>query len=70
MAKKKNWIKAGAAKHPGLFAEKAKRAGKSTAEFAQENEDAPGKLGKEARFAENAMRAGHKVRQKKLYSTE
>jgi hypothetical protein len=56
VAKKKNWIQAGD-KHPGLFAKKAKEAGKTTAEYAEEKSDAPGKLGKEARFAQNAMRA-------------
>ena len=65
-AKKKNWIKSGD-KHPGLFKEKAERAGKTTREFAAEHEHDSGKLGQEARFADNAMRAGHKARQKKLY---
>lgn len=50
-----NWIKKGASKHPGLFKEKAERAGKTTKEYAKEKAGAPGKLGKEARFAENAM---------------
>jgi hypothetical protein len=57
MANKKDWIKAGASKHPGLFAKKAKAAGKSTAEYASEHYDDSGKLGKEARFAKNAMKA-------------
>ncbi len=57
-----DWIKKGASKHPGLFAEKAKRAGKTTREFAAEKASAPGKLGKEARFAENAMGAARKSR--------
>lgn len=56
----KNWIKAGAAKHPGLFSEKAKRAGKTTREYAEEKKDAGGTLGKEANFAINAMSAGRK----------
>lgn len=46
----KNWIK-GAIKKPGAFKAKAEKAGKSTAEFAAEKADAPGKLGKEARLA-------------------
>lgn len=50
-----NWIKKGASAHPGLFAEKAKRAGMSTKAFAEKEKHATGKLGKEARFAENAM---------------
>lgn len=57
MAKKKDWIKAGAKNHPGLFANKAKKAGESTAEFAREHYHDKGTLGKEARFAANAMKA-------------
>lgn len=57
-----NWIKKGASKHPGLFKEKAERAGKTTREFAAEHLHSPGKLGKEARFAENAMGAAKKRR--------
>jgi hypothetical protein len=67
--KKKNWIKAGD-KHPGMFADKAKRAGKSTSEFASEHQHDSGKLGQEARFAENAMRAGHKARRERLYKKD
>lgn len=62
-----NWIKKGASKHPGLFAAKAKRAGETTREYAAEKKDAPGKLGKEARFAANAMGAAKKHRSK-LYN--
>lgn len=51
MAKSKNWI-AGAIKNPGSFSKKARAAGKSTSEFAREKENAPGKLGKQARLAE------------------
>lgn len=39
----------------GLFARKAKRAGMSTAAYARKEQGAPGKLGKEARFAKMAM---------------
>lgn len=47
------WMKeAVPASHKGKFSEKAKRAGKSTAEYAKEKEDALGTLGKEARLAE------------------
>lgn len=35
----------------GAFTAKAKRAGKSVAEYAEEKKDAPGKLGREARLA-------------------
>lgn len=58
---KKSWIKKGD-KHPGRFAAKAKRAGETTREFAEEKKDAGGKLGKEANFALNAMAAGRKRR--------
>lgn len=64
--KKSKWIKAGD-KHPGKFADKAKAAGKSTAEFAAEKKDAGGALGKEANFAANAMSAAKK-RRATLYS--
>lgn len=57
-----DWIKKGAAKHPGLFKKKAERAGKTTREFAQEHKGDSGKLGKEARFAINAMGAAKKSR--------
>lgn len=57
-----DWIKKGASKHPGRFAAKAARAGKTTREFASEKADAPGKLGQEARFAKNAIGAARKSR--------
>ena len=66
MAGKKNWIKKGASKHPGLFAKKAAAAGETTREYAQEKKHAGGTLGKEANFAINAMGAGKK-RRHKLY---
>lgn len=40
----------------GLFGKKAAAAGESTHEYAEEKADAPGKLGKEARFAKNAAK--------------
>lgn len=46
----KNWMK-DAVKKPGSFSAAAKRAGKSTAEYAQEKKDAPGKTGQRARLA-------------------
>jgi hypothetical protein len=58
--KKKKWIQKGASKHPGLFAEKAKRAGETTREYAAQEKHAGGKLGKEANFALNAMGAAKK----------
>lgn len=57
MAKK--WI-AGAVKHgKGKFSAKAKEAGESTREYAAQEKDAPGKLGKEARLAETLMSMHH-----------
>ncbi len=56
-----DWIKKGD-KHPGRFAAKAKKAGETTREYAKEKAGAPGKLGQEARFAENAMGAARKSR--------
>jgi hypothetical protein len=51
----KDWIK-GAAKKPGSFSAAAKHAGKTTAEYAKEKDDAPGKLGRRARLAETLMK--------------
>ena len=69
MAGSKKWIK-GAIKHPGAFSAKAKKAGKTTAEFASEKSDAPGKLGKQARLASTLMgmhsKAGQLYRPKKV----
>lgn len=58
MAKK--WIKSATSNAHGQFRAKAEAAGKTTAEFAKEKEDAPGKLGKEARLASTLMGMGHK----------
>lgn len=57
MAKSKKWMSAAFAGSHGQFKAKAAKAGKSTAAFAQEKEDAPGKLGKQARLAEVGMKA-------------
>ena len=59
MAGKKKWIKGATANAHGQFAAKAKKAGKSTAEFAAEKSDAPGKLGKQARLAKTLMGMHH-----------
>jgi hypothetical protein len=66
MARK--WI-AGATKNAhGQFAAKAKKAGVSTAAYAEKEKGAPGKLGKEARLAQTLMRESkHKDSAKKLY---
>jgi len=50
-----NWI-AGAIKHPGSFSKAAKKAGKSTAAFAQEHEHDSGTLGRRARLAQTLAR--------------
>jgi len=63
-----NWIQNAVPKsHKGLFAAKAKRAGKSTAEYAREESHAGGKLGAEARFAENVAKVRPKSPMKKRY---
>ena len=65
---KKNWIKQAVPKsRKGAFRAKAERAGKTTAEYAREKESAPGKLGSEARLAENLMGMSHKKNSAKLY---
>jgi hypothetical protein len=56
-----DWIKK-ADKHPGAFKKKAEAAGETTREFAKEHAGDSGKLGKQARFAENAMGAARKSR--------
>lgn len=40
----------------GLFTRKAKAAGESTQQYAREKYNAPGALGKEARFAANTQK--------------
>lgn len=49
MAKQK-WEQ-GAVKHPGVFKASAKKAGMSTAAYAEKEKNAPGKTGKRARLA-------------------
>ena len=67
MAGKKKWIKGATANAHGQFAAKAKKAGESTAAFAAEKADAPGKLGKQARLAQTLMGMHHKSPADKLY---
>ena len=55
----KKWI-AGAIKHPGSFSAAAKKAGKSTSEFAHEHESDSGTTGKRARLALTLMGMHHK----------
>lgn len=57
MAKK--WI-SGAIERPGAFSAKAKAAGESTREYAQEKEHAKGRTGKQARLAITLMSMNHK----------
>jgi hypothetical protein len=52
---KKKWIAGATANSHGQFRRKAEAAGESTREFAKEKENAPGKLGKQARLAETLM---------------
>lgn len=69
--KKRKWIKGATENAHGQFKAKAEAAGKSTSEFAREHEDAPGKLGKQARLAETLMKMhSHKERRKKLYGKD
>lgn len=55
MAKSKNFIKKAIGNNKGVFSAKAKAAGKSTAEYANEKASAGGKLGKEAVLARTLM---------------
>ena len=52
------------ASHKGLFTRKARKAGKSVAAYAREKKNAPGALGKEARFALAAKHWSHKGRKR------
>lgn len=49
-----------AIKRPGAFTAKAERAGKTVAEFAEEKESAPGRLGKQARLAQTLRKIARK----------
>jgi hypothetical protein len=62
MAKSKKWMSKAFANSHGQFKAKAKRAGKSTAEFAHEHEHDSGKLGRQARLAEVGMKASRSKR--------
>jgi hypothetical protein len=53
------WIKS-AIRHPGSFKAAAKRAGKTTAAFAQEKKHAGGVVGKRARLALTLSKMRHK----------
>ena len=51
------WMAKATANAHGQFAAKAKRAGMSTLAYAEKEEGAKGKLGKQARLAETLIRA-------------
>ena len=51
----KNWIAGATSNAHGQFAAKAKAAGKTTAAYAAEKADAPGRTGKQARLAKTLM---------------
>lgn len=53
---KKNWIARATSKNKGKFSAAAKKAGKTTLQYAEEKENAPGKLGKRARLAETLIK--------------
>lgn len=55
MAMAEHWIAKATSKNKGKFSAKAKKAGKTTAEFAREKSGSPGVLGKEAREAKTLM---------------
>lgn len=57
---KKKWIK-NVTEHmdKGAFREKAEHAGKSTLAFAHDHETDEDRTGKQARLAENLIKAGH-----------
>lgn len=55
------WI-SGAIKHPGSFSKSAKRAGKTTREYAREKSGASGTTGRRARLALTLMGMHHKGR--------
>lgn len=61
MAKK--WIAKATANAHGQFKAKAQAAGESTAAYAKDKADAPGKLGKQARLA-SALMGMHSKRKK------
>lgn len=67
MAKHK-FIKAATANAHGQFRAKAERAGMSTAAYANEKADAPGKLGKQARLAKTLIGMHHKGKAAKRYA--
>lgn len=53
----KHWMQKATANAHGQFRAKAQRAGMSTLAYAEKEENAPGKLGKQARLAETLIRS-------------
>lgn len=51
----KNWIAKATSQNKGSFSGAAKKAGESTAEYADEKAGAKGKMGKRARLAQTLM---------------
>ena len=68
--KPKKWIKSATKNAHGQFAAKAKAAGETTKEFANEHESDEGKLGKQARLAKTLMGMSHKKNRSKLYGSK
>lgn len=65
---KKRWIQKATSNAHGQFRRKAEKAGETTREYAEEEKDAPGKTGKQARLALALMGLHHgKSRRSKLY---
>lgn len=63
---KKRWIQKATANAHGQFRKKAEKAGESTREYAEQEKDAPGKTGKQARLALTLMGMG-KSRRDRMY---
>lgn len=61
---KRNWIKKATESGKGVFRKKAEAAGETTREFASQHSGDKGKLGAEARLAQNLMSMS---RRSKLY---
>lgn len=61
-----NWIAGATSKHKGLFGRKAAAAGKSTADFAQQEKGAGGTLGKEANLASTLSHLNKGAHRKKF----
>jgi len=57
---KAHWIAKAVSKNKGKFSAKAKKAGKSTSEYAREKSGAVGTLGREARLAETLIKIHRK----------